>query len=200
MTLSMKLLELQRSVRALSKDAKNPAFKYEYVSGSKLLSVLRPKMDELGLILVQSFVPESVKITNSQIYLHLTFTWHDCETGETRTDLFPSSGQNTSLDKAIGCAMTYGERYYLLKQFHIATDEDDVDGFGTPAPAPQPQASEKPKKRPTEKRLLDCAAYLVENRKSVAEGVKLLQDTYEMTLDDIALLEQKVNEIYNING
>ena len=30
-------------------------------------------------------------------------------------------------DKGLGSALTYGERYFLLKFFHIATDKDDVD-------------------------------------------------------------------------
>jgi len=27
----------------------------------------------------------------------------------------------------LGSALTYAERYFLLKYFHIATDEDDID-------------------------------------------------------------------------
>ena len=30
-------------------------------------------------------------------------------------------------DKGLGSALTYGERYFLLKFFHIQTDYDDVD-------------------------------------------------------------------------
>lgn len=198
-TLIMKMLELQKSVRALGKDARNPAFKYDYVSGSKLLSVLRPKMDELGLILVQSFVPESVKISGNQIFLHLSFTWYDCATGESRTDLFPSSGQNNSLDKAIGCAMTYGERYYLLKQFHIATDEDDADGFGeTPvSPAPPVQVSQK---RPSKQRLIDCAGWAIKNNNSLEAALELLRGTYMVTEDDENFLRAKIDEALNIKA
>ena len=32
-------------------------------------------------------------------------------------------------DKGLGSALTYAERYYLMKTFHIATDEDDVDAL-----------------------------------------------------------------------
>lgn len=35
-------------------------------------------------------------------------------------------------DKSLGSAITYAERYFLLKQFHIATDKDDVDAPKTP--------------------------------------------------------------------
>lgn len=30
-------------------------------------------------------------------------------------------------EKGLGSALTYAERYFLLKYFHIATDEDDID-------------------------------------------------------------------------
>ena len=39
---------------------------------------------------------------------------------------FEANGQN-DWDKGVGSAMTYAERYFLLKYFHIATDEDDID-------------------------------------------------------------------------
>src|SRR5690606_6435660 len=39
---------------------------------------------------------------------------------------FGANGQN-DWEKGLGSALTYGERYFLLKFFHIATDEDDID-------------------------------------------------------------------------
>jgi len=56
----------------------------------------------------------------------MTFTWIDCETGEKDVNLFGANGQN-DWEKGLGSALTYAERYFLLKYFHIATDEDDVD-------------------------------------------------------------------------
>lgn len=145
LNLAQKILELQKAVRGLSKDAENKGFKYAYVSGSKLLGVVRPKMDDLGLTLTQTILPESIRLEGNTIFLVLRFVWCDAATGETKEDLWPSYGQNTSLDKAIGCAMTYSERYYLMKQLHIATDEDDVDA----AEPEQPEA--KPAKKATRK-------------------------------------------------
>jgi hypothetical protein len=56
----------------------------------------------------------------------MRFTWVDIETGEKDENLFGANGQN-DWDKGVGSALTYGERYFLLKFFHIATDEDDID-------------------------------------------------------------------------
>lgn len=134
MNLCQKLVEVQKSARGLGKDAR--AQSYEYVSGSKVLSVIRPKMDELGLLLVQ----EVNEITNERVdyqvskgarsEMHsrvmMTFKWIDADTGEVLAVPFGANGCN-GWDKGLGSALTYAERYFLLKFFHIPTDEDDID-------------------------------------------------------------------------
>lgn len=157
-----KILELQRTVRALLPNANGGGDRnsYKYVSGAKLLGYLRPKMDNLGIILKQEIVEEShERIDYATAYGHksemftalkMRFTWIDVETGERDENEFIAFGQN-GWDKGLGSALTYGERYFLLKFFHIATDEDDVDALPiedampanvqmppTPGPAPVP--------------------------------------------------------------
>ena len=56
----------------------------------------------------------------------MRFTWIDCDTGERDENLFGANGQN-DWEKGLGSALTYAERYFLLKFFHISTDEDDID-------------------------------------------------------------------------
>lgn len=56
----------------------------------------------------------------------MRFTWIDTESGEQDVNLFGANGQN-DWEKGLGSALTYAERYFLLKFFHIATDKDDVD-------------------------------------------------------------------------
>lgn len=135
MSLVAKLAELQKQVRGLGKDAQNG--QYDYVSGSKVLNVIRPAMDELGILLSQEVkdvtaTRQDYQLGNGKvksemfIVAHLLFTWIDSESGETLPCDFFATGQN-GWDKGIGSALTYGERYFLLKFFHIATDEDDVD-------------------------------------------------------------------------
>lgn len=139
-----KLLEIQKSVRALQKDAK--AYNYDYVSGDKLLSHVRPKMDELGLLLLPEVLGVEARDMSYQQWdraaksmvekkevlyiLSMRMTWTDTEDGETLPQEWRAAGMN-AFDKGFGSALTYGERYYLLKLFHIATDEDDVDAVST---------------------------------------------------------------------
>lgn len=133
-----KLLELQQSVRGLLPDSTGGTVNYRYVSGAKLLGVVRPKMDELGLLLKS----EILEVTNTRMdytvgrdarpkaemhtCLRMRFTWIDTESGEREVCEWAANGQN-DWDKGAGSAMTYGERYFLMKFFHIPTDEDDVD-------------------------------------------------------------------------
>jgi hypothetical protein len=56
----------------------------------------------------------------------MRFTWINCETGEKDENSFGANGQN-GWDKGVGSALTYAERYFILKYFHIATDQDDID-------------------------------------------------------------------------
>lgn len=135
MTLLSKLLTIQKEVRSLRTNGN--ANGYAYLKGEKLLDHIRPRMDELGLLLQPEItgienVIHTYKLgsgkdkTEVLTTLHMKFTWIDTESAETLSSIWAANGQN-GFDKGAGSAMTYGERYFLLKFFHISTDEDDVD-------------------------------------------------------------------------
>lgn len=140
MSLLQKLVEIQKSVRALGKNSSAGVgvSVYQYVSGSKVLDFIRPKMDELGILLVQQIDSiENERIdyntktgVKSELLskVDMTFTWIDAESGDKLSVPFGANGMN-NWDKGLGSALTYAERYFLLKFFHIATDEDDVDAL-----------------------------------------------------------------------
>ncbi len=130
-----KLMVIQNKVNGLGKDKATNT--YKYVTGSKVLSEIKPTMNELGLILKQEIISienvrqdYTVKSGNSKNEIlskvMMQFTWIDTETGEKDVNSFGANGQN-DWDKGVGSALTYAERYFLLKYFHIATDEDDID-------------------------------------------------------------------------
>jgi hypothetical protein len=135
LNLYQKLLKIQQEVIGLGKDTRSHS--YQYVSGAKVIEHIKPLMNKHGLLLKQ----EVLNIENSrQDYLtskgaakseilssvSMKFTWIDTETGERDENMFGALGMN-DWEKGLGSALTYAERYFLLKYFHINTDEDDID-------------------------------------------------------------------------
>ena len=132
--------QVQAATRSLAANTEGQtgAAKYNYVSGAKLLGVIRPLMDKLGLILTQeimdiknepiTYMTKNGEKTEMFTTAHIRFTWVDTEDGSQVVNDFFANGMN-AWDKGLGSALTYAERYYLMKTFHIATDEDDVDAL-----------------------------------------------------------------------
>ena len=132
------LLNVQKGITALKKDAKG--FNYDYLSGDKLLSKIRPLLDENGLILAPEILSvrsemyeyqqeKKGKIVNvKEILYHLTMkmTFFHADSGESLESNWYACGMN-DFEKGYGSALTYAERYFLMKFFHIATDKDDID-------------------------------------------------------------------------
>jgi hypothetical protein len=134
LTLYQKLHIIQSKIIGLGKDKKS--FSYSYVTGSKVLEYIKPLMNELGILLKQ----EVLSIENTRMdyqakagsktevlsKVMMKFTWIDVMTGDIDENFFGANGQN-DFEKGLGSALTYAERYFLLKYFHISTDEDDID-------------------------------------------------------------------------
>lgn len=135
LNLYQKLHKIQCQVIGLGKDTQGNNFKY--VSGTKVLDAIKPLMNQYGVLLKTEVIsienqrndyatksnPNKSEILSKVM---MKFTWIDVETGEKDENLFGANGQN-DWDKGVGSALTYAERYFLLKFFHIATDEDDID-------------------------------------------------------------------------
>ena len=189
-----KLAVIQSEIIGLGKDKKS--FGFDYVSGTKVLSMIKPIMIKEGLILKQEIISidnevidyttkkgnqEQVSLDPEFIVLRKTaknntevltkvmmkFTWIDIDTGDKDENLFGANGQN-GFDKGVGSALTYAERYFLLKYFHIATDEDDID-----QPQPLPKLTDE-----------------------VFKKVMLKDDNYlKYTLEKCELTKQQINII-----
>tara|TARA_R110002167_G_scaffold78912_1_gene218074 strand:- start:316 stop:891 length:576 start_codon:yes stop_codon:yes gene_type:complete len=179
MSIYTKLLAIQKEVKGLSKDKKS--HNYDYVTGNKLLSFIKPIMDKQGVILKQEIL--SIENTRqdyktkygekSEILskVMMRFTWIDCETGEKDENLFGANGQN-DWEKGLGSALTYGERYFLLKFFHIATDEDDIDN---------PERKEKEKKAIEDRKPSLTISQFESSKKGSKEQIKVVLNKFRMT-------------------
>ena len=148
LNLYQKLLHIQTKINGLGKD--KTTYQYKYVTGDKVLGEIKPLMNQLGLILKQEVISientrqdySTAKGSKSEILskVMMQFTWIDCATGERDVNSFGANGQN-DWEKGLGSALTYAERYFLLKYFHIATDEDDIDNDQRKTSAPIAQTN-----------------------------------------------------------
>ena len=145
MSIYEKILEVRKSVPYLKKETKG--YNYKYVKGSQVLGALREKLDELGLLLRPEIIgatyqetktPKAEKTetktpkeekTENLVKIEMLFTWYNVHKPEEKIECrWVSMGQNER-EKGIGSAITYAERYFLLKFFMIATDELDPDAY-----------------------------------------------------------------------
>ncbi len=136
MNIYQKLIEVRKSVPYLQKSADGPQFKY--VSSSQVLANVKAKMDELGLLLIPRIlkhdVREHVKAEKGTITyfteLEIEYTWLNSEKPE-EVIVCPFYGQGVDIagEKGVGKALTYAEKYFMLKFFNIPTDKDDPDRF-----------------------------------------------------------------------
>ena len=144
LNLHQKLVEVRKSIHGFNKDKKSGSgnFGYEYVSGSQVLRAIKGKMDELGVLLIPEIDYDTMKWekhnyktkngsdkTDFIITMKMNYTWVNAESPDDKITIpWVCIGQQTDdIAKAVGTAMTYNERYFLLKFLGLPTDEDDSD-------------------------------------------------------------------------
>lgn len=134
--LFQKLVKVRKAVPYLQKGEKGS--QYAYVGSSQVLSALRDKLDEEGLLLIPRVIKTNLiqreglntkgqQRTTYFTELWLEYMWVDSETGANFTVPFYAQGVDFEGEKGVGKALTYAEKYFLLKQFNIATDKEDAD-------------------------------------------------------------------------
>jgi len=132
-----KLIEVRKTVLYLKKD--NKGYGYDYVSSSQTIGSLRKEMDVQGVLLVPSVIETKVadhktRKDNHEYFteLKMHFTWINAENPEERIECDWYGQGLDDGEKGPGKALTYAEKYFLLKFFNIATDKDDPDANQLP--------------------------------------------------------------------
>lgn len=142
MNIYQKLVEVKKSVAYLQK--KEDGDKYKYVSSSQVLAALRETLNEMNMLLVPKIVNKNVRestveykqgdkpkrTTTYFTELDIEYTWVNADKPE-ETIVCPWYGQGVDIagEKGVGKALTYAEKYFMLKFFNIPTDKDDPDRF-----------------------------------------------------------------------
>lgn len=142
LNLYQKIADVKANIDGFTKDKKS--YNYSYVSGSQVLHRIREKMLEHKLLLFPYTANETceqievtrfnkkankeVTTTEFLVKLKMIYTWINADNPqEKQTVDFWATGQQDDPAKAYGTALTYAERYFLMKFFNIPTDEDDAD-------------------------------------------------------------------------
>ena len=136
MNLFQKIADVKANIDGFTKDTKG--YQYTYVSGSQVLHKIRAKMVEHNLLFlptidnaeykeIEVMVKGKMK-PNILVSVDLKYTWINADNPEERFEMpFYAVGHQDDASKALGTALTYSERYLLMKMFNIPTDEDDAD-------------------------------------------------------------------------
>lgn len=143
MNIYQKLIEVRKQVPYLQKESEG--HQYKYTGSSQVLAAVRKKLDELGLLLIPRIISPNVltetvestdkfgnpkKTTTYFTELHMTMTWVNAENPDETVECpWYAQGVDIAGEKGVGKALTYGEKYFMLKFFNIATDKDDPDSF-----------------------------------------------------------------------
>ncbi|MCM3783701.1 ERF family protein [Neobacillus mesonae] len=154
LNLYQKIVQVRQVAEGFSKDTKG--YGYSYVSGNQVLSKIKDKMNELNLLLMPStqvgehhmHAYKTAKGKDALDFVvkgEMSYTWINGDNPDERETVnWAYYGQQDDISKAYGSALTYSERYYLLKSLGLPTDEDDPDSKDTKGKtAAQPNESEK---------------------------------------------------------
>ena len=209
MKLLQKLLSIRKSVEYIQKTEKGNQGAM-YVDPAVLLKKIRDKMDESGVLLVPSLVnaeleqiPMPTKNNDKAIgFLFksgMSYTWYDCDSDETLPVPWVCTGKHGQ-DPAMaqGGALTYSERYFLLKFFQIPTAKDDPEYFKD-----KTKVAEPPRKITIGEANVAWLVGFCKKKEIIApEEKKTMQehygfDPYKTTVEEFAKIKESIMEDYN---
>lgn len=144
LNIHQKLVEIRKTVTYLQKE--NKGEQYKYVSSSQVLLAVREKMDELGVLLVPNITGHNLNLsaieyrdkeghitkrtTTYFTELDMSMIWVNVD-NPSDVIICPWYGQGVDIagEKGVGKATTYAEKYFMIRQFNIPTDQDDPDSI-----------------------------------------------------------------------
>ena len=149
MNLYQKLAKIRKQVEVIRKNKKG--FNYSYVSDDEILARVSVFLDKYGISLIPNVSMGTLKVEpytykktkvskQGEIYeetvnevlvsADMTWTWVNNNKPEERINVdWVLVGQQADASQALGSALTYTNRYFLLKFFNIATPDNDPDNF-----------------------------------------------------------------------
>lgn len=141
-----KLLAIQNMAGVLAKN--KAGYNFKYASEDEVLAKITAGMQQYNLALIPSIVQGTFTVTpiqymkydkkaNKEIPVNenivsadMIYTWVNCDNPNEQVEVpWTMTGQMSDSSQAFGGALTYCNRYFLLKSFQIATVDDDPDNY-----------------------------------------------------------------------
>lgn len=116
-TLETQLLQFQKKINAVKKDAINPHFKKSYATLTQILSEVKPVLSEFDILLTQPII-------ENKVGTELTYSGQKLTSFiELPTNLNPQQ---------LGSAITYFRRYTLAALLSLEIEDDDANESSKP--------------------------------------------------------------------
>ena len=112
MDLTKKLLEFQKQIQVIKKDAKNPHFKNTYATLKQVLSEVKPILNEVGLLITQPIDERGIGTVITD--------------GKDSISSFIPMPVNLQ-PQPLGSAISYFRRYTVCSLLALEIDDDDAN-------------------------------------------------------------------------
>jgi hypothetical protein len=122
-----KLLEIQKEIGAIKKDATNPFYKSKYFDINSLLEQVKPILNKHGIVLLQGLTN-----VNGNLALETVLLDSDADKGDLEKIRFVCPLPETADAQKAGSAITYFRRYALQSLLALEAEDDDGNSAKPP--------------------------------------------------------------------
>lgn len=228
MNLHQKILKIADMAGVLQKTASG--YSYRYVPEEDIQAKVTAGLQKYGVMLYNSIVPGTIKVipytyekydaknkimkpvNEILVSADMTYTWVNVDNPEERLETtWALVGQMEDAAQAMGAGLTYGNRYYLMKQLQLATTEADPDAYRSKQKAAENYEDDLAAKEAAEaldkkrKEVVNAGTKLIKGGVAKEEMLKIVAqyndgDSNPSAITSIEICEKILAEFKNIKG
>lgn len=140
------------TIKGVPKTGYNNFSKYKYATEDDILNTIKPAMHAAGLFIMASTIgparvaPTETSVGKAQVtaYVTMEYTLAHVSGAVWPEKLHSEGAASDNQDKAVAQAITHAHKYFLLKFFMLATDQDpDRDKSDNSDSKPKPKITAK---------------------------------------------------------
>ena len=154
-TLFDRLLSAQQRIGAISKDQTNPHFNHKYADINAILKMVKPILNDEGLLLMQALTHVDGKAA-----IKTTIMCADAKIEDTTVipdPPTPKEGKRGNPFQDMGSAFTYYRRYTIAAMLALEAEDDDGNAASQPNTPPKEQPKAQPQQAGSAKEVPTCS-------------------------------------------